>query len=92
MRSQGIGTQMFDDAVKTFGDNIKGIQGLWLSGDNLKTFNKSIKSGASVRDAVFSTPTGKWAKKNGFNTIEWGANSSFNSDNTAQAIQVIFRR
>ncbi|QTE21825.1 hypothetical protein [Polaribacter cellanae] len=92
MRGQGIGTEMFDDAVKTFGKDIKGIQGLWLGGDNLGAFNKAIKSGSSIQNAIFSTPTGKWAKKNGFNTVEWGANSVFNSDNTAEAVQLIFKK
>jgi len=91
MKGQGIGTEMFDDAIKTFGKEVKGVQGLWLEGDNLKAFNSAIEAGKSVKDAVFSTPTGKWAKKNGFNNIEWGANSNFNSDNTANAIQLIFR-
>lgn len=91
LKNQGIGTEMFEDALNAFGDNVQGIKGLWLNGDNLKAFNDALKSGVNAVDAAFSTATGKWAKKNGFTNIEW-VNSNVNEDGTVEAIELIFKR
>jgi RHS repeat-associated protein len=89
-KGQGLGTQMFNKSIETFGDGIQKVRGLWLEGDNLKAFNDAVTGGKTVNEAVFSTPTGKWAKANGFDSIEWGANSSFNANNTANAVELNF--
>jgi hypothetical protein len=66
LKKSGIGSQMFSDALMFFGDKVKSIAGVWADGDNLKAFNDALKAGLSKSDAIFSTPTGKWAKSNGF--------------------------
>jgi hypothetical protein len=83
---------MFNDAVKTFGNKIDKIQGLWLDGTNLESFNKAIKNGTKAKEAALQTPTGSWAKSNGFGEVEWGANSEFNADGTANRVQVYFKK
>ena len=77
------------DALKQFGDDVQGIKGLWVDGDNLSTLNKALKDGMSMSDAVFSTPTGKWAKSNGFETFE--VVGSYVGDEGYEGIEVIFK-
>jgi hypothetical protein len=79
LRGKGIGTDMFNNAMKSFGDEIKGIRGLWghnsagEASDNLTTFlqNYDYYGGTmSATEAAFSTATGKWAKKNGYTDVK----------------------
>ncbi|MFC4634059.1 DUF6443 domain-containing protein [Dokdonia ponticola] len=78
LKRQGIGTEMFDDAIKTFGDDITGVEGLWTydsngnMSDNLKSFIDNVDwMGGSMtpEQAAFNTITGKWAKENGFTNV-----------------------
>ncbi|MEP1790270.1 hypothetical protein [Reichenbachiella sp.] len=91
MKKQGIGTTMFNDALSAFGDDVQGIKGQWLDGDNLKAFNEALQGGASSGDAAFSTATGKWAQKNGFTNVEW-VNSKINDDGAVESLELIFRK
>ncbi|MCZ8023620.1 MAG: hypothetical protein O9294_17785 [Cytophagales bacterium] len=70
LRKSGVGSQMFQDALMFFGDKVKSVFGAWTDGDNLKALNDAINSGAKESEAIFSTPTGKWAKSNGFTNYE----------------------
>ncbi len=79
MKGQGVGTEMFKDALKTFGDDIKGVEGLWTYGadgkisDNLSSFINNVDwMGGSMtpEQAAFNTWTGRQAKKNGFDQVE----------------------
>ena len=92
LKKQGMGTAMFEDALNHFGDQVQGIKGQWLSGDNLDSFNKAISSGKTAQEAAFSTATGKWAKENDFTNIEFSPNSFWNEDGTAQSVNLIFSR
>lgn len=89
-KGKGLGTAMFDDALKYFEGQIEGIQGLWIYGDNLSSFNKAIESGKSLTEAAFSTATGKWAKKNGFGIVEI-IRSTPTENGTFSAFEVLFR-
>ena len=67
MRGQGLGTYMYEDIVKDFGKkNIKGLQAHWEYGDNLSTFNKGLSKEQTITEAIFGTPTGKWAERSGY--------------------------
>ena len=90
LRRSGIGSQMFQDALNYFGDNVKGIRGLWVEGDNLNQLNKALKSGMNMAEAVFSTPTGKWAKQNGYDTFEQVGSSV--GDEGIEGIELIFKK
>ena len=90
LKGKGIGTQMFQNALETFGSEVKKIRGLWTSGDNLAAYNNAIRAGKSTEEAIFSTPSGKWAKANGYDKFEWSGYNNFNPDNTAKSMQVNF--
>ncbi|WP_281988963.1 hypothetical protein [Aquimarina aggregata] len=69
---------MISSAIKTFGDDIKGVEGLWTysadgsASDNLKSFLNNVNwmgGSMSREDAAFNTITGHWAKKNGFTNV-----------------------
>uniref|UniRef100_UPI00260E5C0F RHS repeat domain-containing protein n=1 Tax=uncultured Aquimarina sp. TaxID=575652 RepID=UPI00260E5C0F len=75
MKGKGIGKSMFNNSVETFGDNVKGIEGLWGYGsngkasDNLTSFLNNVDwmgGDLSREAAALNTWTGRQAKKNGF--------------------------
>lgn len=70
LQGQGIGTEMFETALKSLGDDVKSVQGLWTDGTNLDLFKKALESGKTPSEAAFETVTGKWAKDKGFDVIE----------------------
>ncbi|XLS30041.1 DUF6443 domain-containing protein [Flavobacteriaceae bacterium M23B6Z8] len=90
MRRQGIGTAMFNHAVETFGNAIQGIKGTWLDGDNLSTFQKVLRETGDMNKAIFSTPTGKWAQKNGFDQAK--VTGGHVGENGYEGIEIIFNR
>lgn len=79
MRGQGVGTEMFNDAVNSFGDDITGVEGLWTydadgnMSDNLKSFLNNVDwmgGSMTAEEAARNTITGKWAQQNGFNNVQ----------------------
>ncbi|MDO4230217.1 MAG: hypothetical protein Q4C98_10410 [Capnocytophaga sp.] len=72
LQQQGIGNEIFKRAIEDYSPSK--IKGWWKKKDiysdgesiNLTIFKQKIKEGFSERDAVFSTPTGKILKSNGF--------------------------
>ena len=91
-QGSGIGTDMFNFALKGFGNDVKQIQGLWLDGTNLDLFNKALKNGKKSSEAVFETATGKWAKANGYTELQWGAITDFNNNGAANRVEVFFSK
>ncbi len=90
MKGEGIGTNMFNDALKTFGDDVKGIKGTWVGGDNLSAFQKALKKTNDINVAIFSTPTGKWAKRNGFDQAT--ITGSHVGENGYEGLEIIFNK
>ncbi len=79
LKRKGIGTEMFNGALKEFGDDVKGVRGLWgynskgEMSDNLKTFidNWDYLGGTMGKEAAaWTTSTGKWAKDNGYDVVK----------------------
>ncbi|QYC45480.1 hypothetical protein Nocox_39685 [Nonomuraea coxensis DSM 45129] len=64
------GSEMFGNAMKYFGGDVKGVKAYWQNGDklrdNLDSFNAAIRSGMSLDDAARATFTGKMAGRHGF--------------------------
>ncbi len=56
LQKLGIGSKMFDDAMKVYGDKITIVEGYWRAySENYKAYRKS--------GDLFRTPTGGWAEK-----------------------------
>ncbi len=89
-QGQGIGTEMFEYALKTYGDEVHRIQGLWVDGTNLKIFNNALKSGKTTKQAAFETATGKWAKENGYTKIESIKTTTANNSDEVLMVKVKF--
>ena len=79
MQGEGIGTYMFDDAMKTFNENVKGIEGLWGYGSNGKASvnltsyldNVDWMGGNLSREAAAAnTWTGRKANKYNFTEVD----------------------
>ena len=62
LKGNGIGKAMFNDALNYFGDKLKGINGVWVEGDNPNAFKKAVGAGMSEAEAAFQTWTGATAK------------------------------
>jgi hypothetical protein len=64
------GGEMFDEAMRAFGPNVKGIRGIWFGTgemtDNFVSFKDALKSGLPPEEAAFHTFTGHMAAKWGF--------------------------
>jgi hypothetical protein len=64
------GGEMFDEAMRAFGPNVKGIRGIWFGTgemtDNFDSFKAALKSGLPPEEAAFHTFTGHMAAKWGF--------------------------
>lgn len=88
LRNKGIGFKIFKYLFLTLGGypKIKVICGSWHAGGefqdyedgrstNLKSFKDSIENGNDEVISAFSTPTGKWARKLGFNKCNIISNS-----------------
>jgi hypothetical protein len=64
------GGEMFDEAMRAFGPNVKGIRGIWFGTgemtDNFISFKDALKSGLPPEEAAFHTFTGHMAEKWGF--------------------------
>jgi len=88
-KGKGIGSRMFDFAVREFGSKVKKIQGSWGGrGDLADNYNTFIKHYDDLGDeAVWETFTGKQAKKNGFTVIE-----SIRVDKVWKNVEVIFAK
>ena len=70
-RTGGVpGHKLFADALRVFGDRVKGIRGNWGGGGGMSTnFMKhraAVEEGASDVEAAFTTNTGRWAQDAGF--------------------------
>jgi len=72
MKGQGVGANMFQDALDGFGSKVKGINGTWLGSGNLKdNYNSFVKHYENLgSEAVWKTFTGKQALKHGFTNAE----------------------
>ncbi len=76
LQKKGIGTKMFKEALKEFEDEFDGLLGQWVKGDqypggasyNLVEY-KQAKEVLEPIKAVFETPTGRWARENGFGGV-----------------------
>jgi hypothetical protein len=70
------GGEMFDEAMRAFGSNVRGIRANWVGTgemtDNFDSFKAALKSGLPPEEAAFHTFTGHMAAKWGFTraTIE----------------------
>lgn len=73
------GSQMFDNAFGSFGNDVRGVKGYWQNGgtlrDNLDSFNsvaRNYPAGdmAALEGAARSTFTGKMAARHGFTDAE----------------------
>jgi hypothetical protein len=65
------GGEMFEEAMRAFGPNVKGIRGHWIGTDpkmslNFDSFKTALKRGLSPEEAAFHTFTGHMAAKSGF--------------------------
>ncbi|MQS06854.1 hypothetical protein FNX48_006600, partial [Streptomyces sp. IF17] len=60
------GKQMFDEVMGHFGGRVRGIQGIWVYGDNLGGFNEAVRGGSSLVAAARNTWTGRQAARYGF--------------------------
>jgi hypothetical protein len=61
---------MFDEAMRAFGPNVKGVRGNWFGTgemtDNFDSFKDALKSGLPPEEAALHTFTGHMAAKWGF--------------------------
>ncbi|MER5362703.1 DUF6531 domain-containing protein, partial [Streptomyces sp. NPDC002785] len=73
------GSEMFDSAIKSFGNEVQGVKGYWQNGgtlrDNLDSFNSAARSASpgdmrALEEAARSTFTGKMAARHGFTDVE----------------------
>jgi hypothetical protein len=64
---------MFNEALKAYGSNVKGIRGTWLGGgdlaSNFDSYKANIKAGLDPRAAAQKTFTGTMATRAGFTTV-----------------------
>ncbi len=84
------GGEMFEEAMRAFGPNVKGIRGNWVGTgtmtDNFDSFKAALKSGLSPEDAALNhTFTGHMAAK-------WGFTRATVVLNDAAKVIVEFRR
>jgi hypothetical protein len=83
------GGEMFDEAMRAFGPNVKGIRGNWFGTgemtDNFDSFKGALKSGLPPEEAAFHTFTGHMAAK-------WGFTRATVVSNDAEKVIVEFRR
>ena len=91
-RKKGISQSMVNNALELWGDSVKGIEGLWnKSSTNTKILNDALADGKSLLDAIFYTPTGRIAEKNGFDSATL-MNFKQNDDGTYSFMNVIFEK
>lgn len=77
LQRKGIGAAMYKKTYEYFSSKyqIKGIQGIWLkpsmmpSGTSVNYTEFWKTYAAKGKNAVFDTPTGRWAEKNGFTEV-----------------------
>jgi hypothetical protein len=84
------GGEMFDEAMRAFGPNVKGIRGNWFGtdpkmSDNFDSFKAALKSGLPPEEAALHTFTGHMAAK-------WGFTHATVVLNDAEMVIVEFRR
>ena len=83
------GGEMFDEAMRAYGPNVKGIRGNWFGTgemtDNFDSFKDALKSGLPPEEAAFHTFTGHMAAKWGFTRVTVVSND-------AEKVIVEFRR
>ncbi|MGW0959414.1 putative T7SS-secreted protein [Streptomyces gelaticus] len=73
------GSEMFDNAIRSFGNDVQGVKGYWQNGgtlrDNLDSFNSAARNAPpgdmrALEDAARTTFTGKMAARHGFTDVE----------------------
>jgi hypothetical protein len=65
------GWWLFDEMMGNFGTQVIAIQGNWTYGDNLSTVNQlTAGGGMALEEAAKCGPTGRYAAKWGFTTVE----------------------
>jgi hypothetical protein len=83
------GGEMFDEAMRAFGPNVRGIRGNWVGTgemtDNFDSFKDALKSGLRPEEAAFHTFTGHMAAK-------WGFTHATVVANNDEKVIVEFRR
>jgi len=97
-QGKGFGFEAFNKVFQELNakNNITEIHGSWHKDEefsdcidgmstNLKAFKEESKMKTNLSECAFITPTGKWAKKLGFNTCE----ILQNSDTT---VKVVFKK
>ncbi len=91
---QGVGrisgSELFGKAVDHFGrENISGVRGLWVYGDNLATVNRLTGEGMSLAEAARQTFTGKMAGRLGMSNVE--VVSTTGRAGSYSGVEVVFR-
>ncbi|MFF3734299.1 putative T7SS-secreted protein [Streptomyces sp. NPDC002476] len=73
------GSEMFDNAIRSFGNDVQGVKGYWQNGgtlrDNLDSFNSAARNAPpgdmrALENAARNTFTGKMAARHGFTDVE----------------------
>lgn len=64
---------MFNEALRAYGSNVKGIRGTWLGGGDLSSnfdaYKANIKAGLDPKAAAAETFTGKMATRAKFTKV-----------------------
>ena len=69
-RSELRGSQAYAMVIEHFGlQNISVIEGIWVNGDNLKSYRQGRRAGLSRKDAAKATWSGIQAAKYGFSEV-----------------------
>lgn len=63
------GHVLFEEMIKHFGTNARGVMGCWTYGSNLVRFNQLTAQGMSLEQAATATWTGSQAVRHGFTTV-----------------------
>lgn len=68
------GAEMFREAMRVFGPNVKGVRGVWVGSgtlkDNFLTYKALIQAGKTPEEAAMGTFTGKMAVRAGFTKVK----------------------
>ncbi|MEI8019465.1 MAG: hypothetical protein WCH39_14770, partial [Schlesneria sp.] len=90
------GGEVFDAIIGEFragSGPVRGVRGLWYSGDNLATFNSLIRQGLTPEEAALQTFTGKMAQRSGYTRARIDYDASPQSiDGSFQKAEVYFYR
>lgn len=89
-RSELRGSQAYAQVIEHFGlQNISVIEGIWVNGDNLKSYRQGRRTGLSRKDAAKATWSGIQAAKYGFSEVRTVIDKQ---DRSASMVRVEFVR